>query len=196
MNLGELDSLKFPLRYGTDRCCIVLSDSRYAEQIVALRNDPALNAWIHKTDLNVELQNVFLSREIAQRDRFNFVILVDHEFCGTAGIYNIEHGISGEYGRLIMPDDPRRIYALAVEFLIMSFGFEILGLPQMHCNVVAENKSVIRLHLTNGWRQDMRYSYKGILNGEEVSHVGFSMSLDAWPRAAEKMHSLLRRLLV
>ena len=185
---------RVPLRYGTERCCIELADSRYTRQIVALRNDPSVNQFIHNSPLTETEHEQWLSSQLGRRDALNFVSLVNNKFAGTASLYDIEPLARCQYGRVVMPDDGRRIFAIAIEFLCLSFAFEILQLTQVYCRVVRDNRSVYEFHLRNGWAPDPAYDSQSNLNGSEAVQLGMSMSLNQWESAVQDHRPLLQRL--
>ena len=188
MRLDNLDSLKFPLAYGTGTCQLLLGDSRYTEQILALRNDPDLNQHLNGTSLTTEDHEEWLAAQITRRDALNFVVLVRNQFAGTASLYNLEPGVRCEYGRVVMPDTGVRIYAVPVEILCMSFAFEVLGVGEVYCRVREDNTGVIDLHLAIGWRRDSRYDEDG-----SGTQLGFSFPLERWPEAFERQRRVLER---
>lgn len=194
MRLDLLECLKMPLSYGTCECRLILGDSRYTDDIVALRNDPAVNGFIHNAPLTGENHNHWVDGQLERRDTLNFVILVRDGFAGTASLYNIEPGKGCEYGRLVMPDTPTRAYALAVEFLCLSFAFEVLGLQQVYCRTDVENSGVVNFHLANGWKMDTRYDERIQIGERMTDHAGLSIDLADWPAAFAKVKRLLSRL--
>ena len=90
VDLDRIETRKLPLSYGTERCRLVLNDSRYTEGVLALRKDPKLNRYIHDDNpLTAEIHDRFLSVQLERRDSFNFAILVDGDFAGTVALYDI-----------------------------------------------------------------------------------------------------------
>lgn len=181
--------MRLSLRYGSDTCAIVSSDARYSKEIVALRNDTAVNRFIHTCDLTEEMHLQWLASEQGRDDVLNFVILVQDNFAGTISLTDIQPGESAQLGRFVMPDDWRRLYALAAEFLCLSFAFEVLKVRSVWCRVAPENSGTLRFHLQNGW----------ILNpdrnsDDELGQTGLSISKGDWPAAMASKKSLLERL--
>jgi RimJ/RimL family protein N-acetyltransferase len=185
---------RIPLRYGTDACCLVPCDSRYTAEIVALRNNPHVNRFIHHDHLTEEAHERWMRGESMRRDSLNFVILVGGRFAGTASLYEIVAGQRCKYGRMVMPYDDRRIYAVAAEFLCLSFAFDLLQVEEVRCTVARENTSVLDFHLRNGWRREQRFDGFTRINGAEIAELGLSMSAAEWPSALERNRDLLKRL--
>ena len=192
--LESTETNRMPLRYGTDACSLVLSDSRYTQNIVNLRNNPEVNRYIRHDHLTPDAHERWLRGESMRRDSLNFVILVAGCFAGTASLYKIVAGSSCEFGRIAMPNDDRRVYAVAAEFLCLSFAFEVLQVREVHCTVVAENKSALGFYLRSGWKQDTRYDGFAKIDGYELSEVGLSMNLEGWAKALQNNRDVLRRL--
>lgn len=196
VNLDTLNIPKLPLRYGTDSCYISLSDSRSAADIIALRNDRELGKYVNYVELTLEDQERWLTEQLGRADSLNFSLIAQQRFAGILSLYNIEHGTSCEFGRMMMPNDGRRIYALAAEILGMSFAFEVLGVRTLYCVVVEGNDTVLRFHLRNGWKEDARYDRYASVNGSNAHLVGLSVERSEWPGCFAKMQPLARRLFV
>jgi len=196
IDLSALSISKLPLRYGTDPCYITLSDHRFAAETVALRNTPALGKYINYIELTCKDHTLWLNGQLERNDALNFVLVAKQRFAGTLSLYDIRHGKSCEYGRLMMPDDGIRIYALAAEMLCMSFAFEILGIQTLYCVVMEGNKSVLNFHLKNGWCRDIRYERFERVNGSDAHLLGLSVGVSDWPKCFAKMRPLAKRLLM
>ena len=196
LNLSAFTSSKLPLRYGADDCYITLTDRHFVAETVALRNNPALGKYINYVKLSPEDHECWLSGQLERKDALNFALVAKQKFAGTLSLYNIQHGKSCEFGRMMMPDDGRRMYALAAEILGMSFAFEILGIQTLYCVVMEGNDSVLAFHLKNGWSRDARYERYENVNGLNAHLIGLSVDRLRWPWCFAKMRPLAKRLLV
>jgi RimJ/RimL family protein N-acetyltransferase len=194
MRLDQLEIAKAPLRYGTDACCLVLADSTYTKDILNMRNSD-LGAHMNRIQVTEEKHERWLASRLALPDILDFVVLIDGKFGGTASLTEIERGVKCEFGRMIIPNDGRRVYTLAVEFLGMSFAFEVLGLEEIYCAVVEGNDSILRLHLRHGWKLNPAYNRKAAVNDRMARLVGLSISRKEWPNSFAGMKKLVRRLL-
>jgi RimJ/RimL family protein N-acetyltransferase len=183
-----------PLRYGTEECYITLTDSHFIDETVSLRNTPALGKYINYIELSVDDHTNWLAKQLEKDDALNFVLIAQKRFCGTLSLYNIRHGNCCEFGRMMMPDDGRRVYALAAEILGMSFAFEVLGIQKLYCVVMDGNNSVLNFHLKNGWNRDDRYERYESVNGVKVHLIGLSVDRLQWPACFTKMRPLAKRL--
>jgi RimJ/RimL family protein N-acetyltransferase len=195
IDLSALCIPKLPLRYGTESCYVTLSDYRFGAETVALRNTPALGKYINYVEISAEDHEQWLSSQLERDDALNFVLIAKQRFAGTVSLYDIKHGKSCEYGRLMMPEDGRRIYALAAELLCMSFAFEILGIQTLYCVVMEGNNAVLNFHLKNGWIRDARYDRNEKVNGSNAHLIGLSVDRSEWPKCFASMRSLAKRLL-
>lgn len=193
-SLLDLSTSKLPLRYGMDSCYMTLTDDRYSEETVRMRNTPSLGRFIHYVELSQEDHERWLRGELEREDALNFVLIVKQRFAGTLSLYNIEHGKSCEFGRVMMPSDGRRMYALAGELLAMSFAFEILGVQTLYCVVVEQNRKVLHYVLKTGWHLDPRYDRYQTVNGRRAHLVGLSMDRTEWPGLLAKYLPVTRRV--
>ncbi len=194
MLLHELELPKVPLRYGTDACCLVLADSTYSDDIMNLRRSD-LGPYMNRIQVTKEAHERWITSRMRSQGVLDFVILIQGKFAGNVSLCDIEPGRRCEYGRLMMPNDGRRIYAPAVEFLAMSFGFEVLGMESLYCAVVRENESVWRLHIANGWKLDPSYDREHMVNGQTMHLLGLCIEKAIWSDAFESMKKIAKRLL-
>lgn len=190
------DEMNLPLRsrirYGSDACCLISADARYASETVRLRNDPRVNRFIHASELTEEAHLEWLAMQASRRDAFNFVILVNGKFAGTASLYEVVPGDKAQFGRFVMPEDGRRTFAIAAEFLCLSFAFDVLSLRAVWCRVAAENTSTVEFHLRNGWRHDAAYDASD--SDAMWPNLGLIMTQNDWPQAIAAKAAILDRL--
>jgi RimJ/RimL family protein N-acetyltransferase len=194
VRLSDLTFPKMPLRYGTESCHITLTDGRYTTEIIELRNDPTLGKYINYAKLSEASHERWLLGQLQRDDALNFALIARQRFSGMLSLYDIEHGKSCEFGRMMMPNDGRRIYALAAEALGMSFAFEILGVQTLYCVVMEGNDSVLNFHLRNGWKKDAGYERDEIVNGSMARLIGLSVQRAQWPECFAKFRLLAKRL--
>jgi RimJ/RimL family protein N-acetyltransferase len=194
-SLFDLSRSKFPLRYGIDSCYMTLTDDRYTQETIQLRNTPSIGKFIHFVRLSPEDHERWLAGQLERDDALNFVLIVKHRFAATLSLYNIEHGKSCEFGRVMMPNDGRRMYALAGEMLGMSFAFEVLGVQTLYCVLMEENRRVLGFLLKSGWKLDPRYDGSTTLSGSEMRLIGLSIDRAEWPAWFAKMQPLAQRFL-
>ncbi len=195
LSLSELEMTKLPLRYGTEACYITLTDDRYTAEIVELRNTAQLGKYVNYVELSTEDHRRWLGGQLERDDALNFVLVARQRFAGTLSLYNIEHGKQCELGRVMMPDDGSRLYALAVDVLGMSFAFDILGMRTLYCVVDEGNRPVWHSQLKNGWKIDPRYERFETVNGRHAHLIGLSVDRSEWSTCYEKMRPLAKRLL-
>jgi len=195
VNLNSLHIPKLPLQYGLDACYITLTDHRYTAETVELRNTPELGKYIHFEKLTPESHEAWLESQLKRGDAINFALIAKSQFSGTVSLYDIRHGVTCEYGRLMMPDDGRRVFAVAAEMLCMSFAFEVLGVQNIYCVVAKGNDSVHNFHLKNGWSIDERYDRYDSVNGQDLHLVGMSIQRADWAQSFAKMSRMVKKLL-
>ncbi len=194
VRLSALNFRKLPLRYGTDSCYITLTDEDYAAETVALRNTPSLGTFINFVQLSAQTHQDWLASQLEREDALNFVLVARQRFSGTLSLYDIQHGKQCELGRLMMPNDGRRIYALAAGLLGISFAFDILGIQTLYCTAIDGNKSVFNSQLRTGWKIDPRYDRVVSIRGTETHLTGLSMDRQEWPAVFTKVAPIARRL--
>lgn len=191
--LSDLELPKFPLRYGTDSCYIMLTDDRFSEDTIRLRNNPAFGRFLNYVELTREDHDRWLAEQLQRDDALNFVLIVEQKFAGILSLYDIQHGNQCELGRMMLPKE-RRIYAYPAELLALSFAFEVLGLHSVYCVVVEGNKRVWKLLLKIGWHLTPRYDRFQKVNGVDAHLLGLSIERAEWRQIFERKMVVSKRL--
>jgi RimJ/RimL family protein N-acetyltransferase len=123
---------------------LVAAQVEDTEFILSLRNNPALNKYISKTENNIEKQRQWIAKQQERKGDYYFIIKdKDNSKIGTISIYNIENK-EGEFGRWLL--NGNSIHALESALLIHEFGFYVLDLDIIYSYTVIENKKVINFH--------------------------------------------------
>ena len=193
--LKEFRIPRAPLRYGNDTCCLELADSTYSQEIIDLRNDPSVGKFLNDVNVSLEEHERWSASRLTNENVLDFVILIEGKFAGNISLSNIAFAQRCELGRFIMPADGRRIFAVAAEFLALSFAFEILRLEEIFCAVIEENEAAWRFHLENGWTFFPPFDRKHTVNGNPVHLFGMRITRAEWPNAFERMQLRVRRLM-
>lgn len=124
-----------------------------AQHMVDLRNNPAYNRFLSNANdvITLEHQLKWMDNVMGRQDCIDFKVATinDEAFCGTIALYDIEDG-AAEFGRY-MAVNP--IAAIESEYLILKFGFEVLGLKRIYCNTVKANTKVWQQHTKYGFRK-------------------------------------------
>lgn len=192
--LSDLELPKFPLRYGTDSCYITLTDDRFSEETIQLRNNPAFGRFLNYVELTREDHERWMAEQLQRDDALNFVLVVEERFAGILSLYDIQHGKECELGRMMMPKE-LRMHAWSAETLALSFAFEVLGLRTVYCVVVKGNTKVWKLLLKIGWRLNPCYDRLQKVNGEDAHLLGLSIERAEWRQIYERKIAVSKRLL-
>ena len=146
-----------------------------AADILCLRLNPRLNAYISSTSRALEAQENWIDdykkRESLEQEYYFAVLDPTNEFIGTMRIYSIDRA-AGRFtgGSWIMK--PGCTFLASVEALLAgySFGFDYLGLEENQFDVRKDNRSVRSFHERMG----------ALAIGEDEQNVYFSISKTAF----------------
>ena len=114
-----------------------------AEYILSLRTDPMYSRYINDTENVLDIQIEWIKQQQLKPNDYYFVIFdLNSNPKGLISLYNFDRdGLNAEIGRLICPKSPIQLYESLI--LILSFGFENLGLKRMFSRMIANNAEVI-----------------------------------------------------
>lgn len=154
-------------------------------EILRLRLDSALNAFIHETSPTVHKD--WLSEQITKPGDYYFAIESLDSFAiqGFVGIYNITEN-RGEWGRWILNlGSPAAVESY---WMILKFGFE-LGLNEICSKTDAANKKVNSIH------DSFKFSEVGNLTGDS-KHRDYrvhTLNHNDWPDFEKNLMRFIRR---
>lgn len=135
---------------------VQLTDAQF---IVETRlEDAKRNKYINKISSDVKLQEAWLERYFEREGDYYFIVenIFTNQREGLIGIYDVE-GKKAEWGRWVI----RKGSLAAIESmdLIYRIAFEKIGLDELFCRTLVENKKVVSLHNSSGEH------YRCTLNG-------------------------------
>lgn len=161
-----------------------------AEFIVSLRTNPTLTGFLHPVSNRVEDQVAWLNAYYDRPGDFYFVIeSASGGSEGLVSIYDIDSGRSdGEWGRWILR--PGSLAAVESALLVYRMGFEVLGLRELYCRTVADNRAVVSFHDSCGIENRKLlpgfFSIKGVLQ-DAVEH---RVDAHSWTGMRDRMARL------
>jgi RimJ/RimL family protein N-acetyltransferase len=162
-----------------------------ASFVLELRGNKKLNSYLHATPQNIDNQLEWFSDYYKRHGDYYFVIerLSSGKPEGLISIYNIDDALNiGEWGRWILKENS--LAAVESAWLIYKCVFEDLGLQQVFCRTVADNKSVVSFHDSCGITQK-----KLIPNFFEINNIKFNaiehqVDIMSWVEIKPKLEQL------
>lgn len=76
-----------------------------------------------------------------------------------------------------------------VEYSVIEYVFETLGLNKLKCEVFVSNDKVIRMHEKFGFRREAYYRQHVLKNQEYLDVVGLSLLKSEWAQIRDVMHN-------
>jgi RimJ/RimL family protein N-acetyltransferase len=149
-------------------------ERRDAADIFELRTDPELGRFLNPTPGGVENQESWIEAQRARvGDHYFAIETLGGRWEGVVGLYGMED-VDAEWGRWIL----RRgsLAAPASVLLVLSFGFDELGLRRVYARTMAGNAAVVSFHDSCAYTSRSDY----IDAGGRV-FVEHSIELPDWP---------------
>ena len=179
--------------YGGPKSCLVRSTPRFAEQIVELYNDPQVRVSTCQEASSAEEHRAWLAREEQLGRDANFVILAKAGFAGTISLNDVIPDRTAEVQRFVTATNGLRPFALAAEFLVISYAFNVLHCRSVWCALGASAPQIVDFHLKNGWERCPHYDRPSKLD-PSGKMLGLRFGRDQWAPAMEECRDLLIRL--
>lgn len=124
------------------------SDADDVQFCMSIRNNPDNHKFFHQNmHITEEMQTAFMARE-----KYFYIIIDNEKRVGTISLYNI-NGDTGVLGRFfVVPEQRFSVVATLSEVLIVTKGFEDLGLNTLLCDIVQNNMTIINMHDNFGFK--------------------------------------------
>lgn len=163
--------------------------------IVALRNNPELNGFLHRGGQTTEAQREWLAAYYMRPGDYYFVVerLEDGGAEGLIGLYDVNlQTRSAEWGRWILR--PGSLAAVESAWLIYRLGFEQLELASVYCRTVAANQRVVSFHDSCGIAQRSTLNQHFTIDGVVHDAVEHRVTRAEWPELDTRLGQLARTL--
>jgi RimJ/RimL family protein N-acetyltransferase len=166
-----------------------------ASFIVRLRRDPSASRFINETSSDVDAQREWILRYLERHGDWYFIITQDGDALpvGTVGIYDYsDNGNRAEWGRWILL--PGSIGAIESALLTYRMAFERIGLDEVYCRTVADNRSVVSFHDSSGAARHALLKAHVTLRGTPHDMVEHRVTRATWSVMQPKLEALAARL--
>jgi RimJ/RimL family protein N-acetyltransferase len=162
-----------------------------AKFVVDLRNDKALNKYLHKSSSSIEDQILWIYNYYDRYNDYYFVIerRKNGNPEGLISVYDIDFPSKcGEWGRWIL----RKNSLAAVEsaLLIYRVSFEFLGLKNVYCRTIATNEKVVSFHDSCGITSKHILKEHFNISGNKLDAIEHKVRQDEWKYIEPKLVKL------
>lgn len=160
---------------------------RDAARIFELRTDPELGRFLNPTTGGVDDQERWIEAQRARDNDYYFVVeTLGGEWEGVIGLYGIADS-TADWGRWLL----RRgsLAAPAAVLLLMSFGFDQLGLQRICCRTFADALAVVSFHDSCAYTNRSEYVDAG-----GRPNVEYSLDFRDWPAFHDSLAPMAERV--
>lgn len=163
-----------------------------AALIVRLRRDPVHARFLHAIDASVEAQEAWLDVYFERANDCYFVVENPTTGEGEAliAIYEMTAGGTAEFGRWVVR--PGSLAAVESILLVYEAGFEVLGLREMYCRTVAENRRAVSFHDSCGLKRRVSGVPSVLLGERRHDLIEHYVTRTDWPALHAKLAPLAR----
>ncbi|MBV9510617.1 MAG: UDP-4-amino-4,6-dideoxy-N-acetyl-beta-L-altrosamine N-acetyltransferase [Caulobacteraceae bacterium] len=168
-----------------------------ADQVLAWRNSPEVSAYMYTDHLiSPEEHARWLAAALTAADRAYWIIEDDGAPVGLANIVGIDRVRRRcEWAFYLGEARTRgRGVGAAVEFIVLDHVFTGLGLHKLWCEVLLENKGVLRLHESYGFQREAHYRDHVWKGGRLQDVIGLGLLHGDWVDAREGCAARLKRV--
>lgn len=177
---------------------IELRDIRPEDQdmILEWRNRPAVARYMY-TDhrITVEEHERWFERIRHDPTCRYWIIVCDGVDVGLVNIYNIDQTNRRCYWAFYVadPDVRGRGVGSFVEYSVLHYVFDEVGLNKLCCEVLASNQAVVDMHRSFGFQQEGLYREHIVKEGQPCDVAALAMLRNEWESLRPTLEERLRR---
>lgn len=156
------------------------------EMVLAWRNSEAVAPYMYSEHtITRDEHAAWLQRALAGGDRRFWIIELDQAGVGLANLVKIDRENSKCEWAYYLADPATRGRGVGavVEYLVLSFVFERLGLNRLWCEVFLDNEAVWKTHESFGFRREALFRDHVRKGGAFRDVVGLGLLAADWPAA-------------
>lgn len=83
-----------------------------------------------------------------------FVVLLNEQVLGVVSINSLDLSHKKSDWAFYLDDNSRGFLGAVLEFFIINYAFDVLGLEKLNCEVIETNPSVVKMHLKFGFLEE------------------------------------------
>jgi UDP-4-amino-4,6-dideoxy-N-acetyl-beta-L-altrosamine N-acetyltransferase len=165
------------------------------EQLRRWRNLPEVARYMY-SDHQISEQEHAAWFDKIMRDTSSryWIICADGDDVGLANLYDINMAHRRAKWAFYIADDRTRGKGIGtfVEYQVLRYAFEDLGLHRLSCEVLAFNEAVINMHKRYGFQQDGVFRDHVLKNSVFVDAIFLTMLEDQWPASKQLLEKHLK----
>ncbi|MBI1406760.1 MAG: UDP-4-amino-4,6-dideoxy-N-acetyl-beta-L-altrosamine N-acetyltransferase [Caulobacter sp.] len=157
-----------------------------ADQVLAWRNSPAVAPYMYSDHpIGPYEHRAWIARAAAGGDCRYWIILLDGAAVGLANVVRIDVRNSRCDWAYYLADPATRGRGVGatVEFLVLAYVFDRLGLNRLWCEVFVDNEAVWKMHESYGFTREALFRDHISKGGRFHDVVGLGMLAAEWPAA-------------
>jgi UDP-4-amino-4,6-dideoxy-N-acetyl-beta-L-altrosamine N-acetyltransferase len=165
--------------------------------LLAWRNSPEVAAYMYADHLiSQDEHDRWFAAAMVAPDRRYWIIEADGQRVGLANLTKIDETARRCDWAYYLGDPATRGKGLGaqVEYIVLRHVFETLGLNKLWCEVLAENKAVIRLHERFGFVAEARFREHVLKGGRFQDVLGMGLLKREWTAARPQIEARLKAL--
>lgn len=167
-----------------------------------MRNDHRIRQWMYSDHtITAEEHRAWVERMRDDPTEVIFGVATDDgTLCGSVAVNHVDLRHRKADWAFYLSDNAPYGCAAAVEFALINFAFDGLGLEKLNCEVIEGNEAVVKLHKKFGFSEEGVRRENILKAGHRIGVILLGLTRDEWAknkgRIATVHATLLRRFTV
>ena len=166
----------------------------HIEMVREWRNSKEVSSYMYSQNQISKEQQERWFQKVSKDDSCRYwLIKYDGKFLGLASVTGIDKVLSSCYWAFYLGDTSVRGAGIGgkVEYHVLKYVFEELGLNKLRCEVFVFNDKVIKMHEKFGFRREAYYREHAQIDDEFKDVVGLAMLKSEWNKTKALIKSMV-----
>lgn len=167
-------------------------EKEHIELIRQWRNSPEVSKYMYSDEyIREEEQDKWFKKISNDQTSKYWIVEYDNKKIGVASLTQINLHFSSCYWAFYLGDTSNRGAGIGakIEFNVLSYVFESLGLNKLRAEVFAYNDKVVKMHEKFGFRREAYYREHCPKNGKFEDVVGIGLLKSEWNQLKPSLKS-------
>jgi UDP-4-amino-4,6-dideoxy-N-acetyl-beta-L-altrosamine N-acetyltransferase len=147
----------------------------------------------HEIPLNEHLS--WVERLQSDKRQIVFVVLVDEIVSGVVSVNTIDRLHMKSNWAFYLDTNVRGALGAALEFSLINFVFDELGLEKLNCEVIESNEAVVKLHKKYGFVEEGFRRENIIKNNKRIGVFFLGLTKSDWLRDRDEVKTRYKKVI-
>jgi UDP-4-amino-4,6-dideoxy-N-acetyl-beta-L-altrosamine N-acetyltransferase len=164
--------------------------------VLEVRNQVSVRKFMYtEHEIRLDEHLAWVERLKSDKRQIVFVVLVDNVVSGVVSVNAIDRLHLKSDWAFYLDENVRRGLGAALEFGLINFVFDELGLEKLNCEVIETNDAVVKLHKKFSFSEEGFRRENIIKNQKRIGVYFLGLTKSDWLRDRDKIKSRYNKIM-